>query len=139
MDQPLNKEQTLVTDLFGTPLYLKVRSCYVHNVDEMKTSDPEKGKNEFKAKHSIVGLLGAKTAVSIEPPRNDRWLTVEKADTGRGAAIFNPDWQFSDMGIGGLNDEFSSLFRRAFASRLFPPKVIQQLGIKHVKGIFNKF
>ena len=39
------------------------------------------------------------------------------------------------MGIGGLDKEFSSLFRRAFASRLFPPEVIAQLGVKHVKGM----
>lgn len=38
------------------------------------------------------------------------------------------------MGIGGLDKEFSSIFRRAFASRLFPPKIISQWGIKHVKG-----
>lgn len=39
------------------------------------------------------------------------------------------------MGIGGLDAEFGMLFRRAFASRLFPSSVIQQLGIKHVKGL----
>lgn len=39
------------------------------------------------------------------------------------------------MGIGGLDAEFGVLFRRAFASRLFPTSVIQQLGIKHVKGL----
>lgn len=39
------------------------------------------------------------------------------------------------MGIGGLDKEFSDIFRRAFASRVFPPDVITKLGIKHVKGI----
>ena len=38
------------------------------------------------------------------------------------------------MGIGGLNDEFSDIFRRAFASRLFPSNIISDLGIKHAKG-----
>ncbi len=51
------------------------------------------------------------------------------------APIFDPDWSFSDMGIGGLDAEFNTLFRRAFASRLFPPTIIDQLGIKHVKGM----
>ena len=27
------------------------------------------------------------------------------------------------------------MFRRAFASRLLPPDVVQKLGIQHVKGI----
>lgn len=32
------------------------------------------------------------------------------------------------MGIGGLDKEFSGIFRRAFASRVFPPEFIEQLG-----------
>ena len=39
------------------------------------------------------------------------------------------------MGIGGLDNEFSAIFRRAFASRVFPPELIMQLGLKHVRGI----
>jgi vesicle-fusing ATPase len=39
------------------------------------------------------------------------------------------------MGIGGLDKEFNAIFRRAFASRVFPPEIIEQLGCKHVKGI----
>ena len=50
-------------------------------------------------------------------------------------SIINPDWDFQKMGIGGLDDEFSAIFRRAFASRVFPPEVVQQLGHKHVRGI----
>lgn len=49
--------------------------------------------------------------------------------------IINPDWNFSQMGIGGLDDEFSAIFRRAFASRVFPPELIEDLGMQHVKGI----
>nr|XP_022906775.1 vesicle-fusing ATPase 1-like [Onthophagus taurus] len=50
-------------------------------------------------------------------------------------SIINPDWDFQKMGIGGLTNEFNSIFRRAFASRVFPPEVVEQLGCKHVKGI----
>lgn len=50
-------------------------------------------------------------------------------------SIINPDWDFGKMGIGGLDKEFNAIFRRAFASRVFPPEVIEQLGCKHVKGI----
>jgi hypothetical protein len=38
------------------------------------------------------------------------------------------------MGIGGLDSEFSEIFRRAFASRVFPPGLVEKLGIQHVKG-----
>jgi MoxR-like ATPase len=39
------------------------------------------------------------------------------------------------MGIGGLDKEISDIFRRAFASRVFPHQVIAKLGIKHVRGL----
>lgn len=39
------------------------------------------------------------------------------------------------MGIGGLDSEFSNIFRRAFASRIFPPALVEKLGIQHVRGI----
>lgn len=38
------------------------------------------------------------------------------------------------MGIGGLDTEFAAIFRRAFASRIFPPGLVEKLGIQHVKG-----
>lgn len=56
---------------------------------------------------------------------------------GRAApnAILAPNFKFEDMGIGGLDTEFSAIFRRAFASRVFPPGLVEKLGIQHVKGI----
>ena len=62
-------------------------------------------------------------------------IVIEDDSEGRGASIFKPDWNFEKMGIGGLDDEFVTLFRRAFASRIFPTSVIKQMGINHVKGI----
>ncbi|GAA5842585.1 hypothetical protein JCM3766R1_004865 [Sporobolomyces carnicolor] len=50
-------------------------------------------------------------------------------------AILAPNFKFEDMGIGGLDSEFSAIFRRAFASRIFPPGLVEKLGIQHVKGI----
>ncbi|XP_046636023.1 vesicle-fusing ATPase 1-like [Daphnia pulicaria] len=50
-------------------------------------------------------------------------------------SIINPDWDFQNMGVGGLDTEFNAIFRRAFASRIFPPEIVEQLGCKHVKGI----
>ncbi|XP_030610228.1 vesicle-fusing ATPase-like [Archocentrus centrarchus] len=50
-------------------------------------------------------------------------------------SIISPDWNFEKMGIGGLDKEFSDIFRRAFASRVFPPDLVEKMGCKHVKGI----
>lgn len=60
-----------------------------------------------------------------------------KGSTKRPAAnsIIQPNFKFEDMGIGGLDTEFAAIFRRAFASRIFPPGLVEKLGIQHVKGI----
>jgi len=42
---------------------------------------------------------------------------------------------FEQLGIGGLDKQFEAIFRRAFASRVFPPSIVNKLGIKHVKGM----
>ncbi|KAK6154341.1 hypothetical protein DH2020_008589 [Rehmannia glutinosa] len=45
------------------------------------------------------------------------------------------EFNLQSFGIGGLSEEFADIFRRAFASRVFPPHVTSKLGIKHVKGM----
>ncbi|EFA80123.1 N-ethylmaleimide-sensitive fusion protein [Heterostelium album PN500] len=49
--------------------------------------------------------------------------------------VFKQEWDFENMGIGGLDAEFRDIFRRAFASRIFPPAIVAKLGVQHVKGI----
>lgn len=59
-----------------------------------------------------------------------------KAKVGQTSqSLFDPNWDFESMGIGGLNKEFNDIFRRAFASRVFSSELSQELGYKHVKGI----
>ena len=45
------------------------------------------------------------------------------------------DFNFESLGIGGLDLQFEQIFRRAFASRVFPPSMVERLGIRHVKGV----
>ncbi|GBG84791.1 hypothetical protein CBR_g39167 [Chara braunii] len=45
------------------------------------------------------------------------------------------EFNFQKLGIGGLDAEFHDIFRRAFASRVFPSHIISRLGIQHVKGM----
>jgi vesicle-fusing ATPase len=60
-----------------------------------------------------------------------------KGSTRRPAAnsVVRPDFKFEDLGIGGLDKEFSDIFRRAFASRIFPPGLAEKVGLQHVRGI----
>lgn len=45
------------------------------------------------------------------------------------------EFNFQKLGIGGLDKQFEQIFRRAFASRVFPSDVIEKLGIHHVRGM----
>lgn len=45
------------------------------------------------------------------------------------------EFNFESLGIGGLDQQFDQIFRRAFASRVFPPSMVERLGIRHVKGV----
>ncbi|CAN3356892.1 vesicular-fusion protein Sec18p [Diutina catenulata] len=49
--------------------------------------------------------------------------------------LINPDFKLEDLGIGGLDDEFQEIFRRAFNSRILPPELAEKLEYKHCKGM----
>ncbi|KAL6475575.1 hypothetical protein MHYP_G00166150 [Metynnis hypsauchen] len=108
-------------------------------IKEIEAMDPSilRGEQGSSKKSKIdIGLLHGNSQVIFEKAENSSISLVGKAKT-RGArqSIINPDWNFERMGIGGLDKEFSDIFRRAFASRVFPPDIVEQMGCKHVKGI----
>ena len=45
------------------------------------------------------------------------------------------DVSFEKLGVGGLDKEFKQIFRRAFASRVYPPEMVASMGINHVRGL----
>ena len=49
--------------------------------------------------------------------------------------VFKSDVSLSTLGIGGLDEEFGEILRRAFASRILPGQVTAQDGMMHVKGL----
>ena len=67
---------------------------------------------------------------TIRPSFWAKLLPVPGKSKTRGSrqSIISPDWNFEQMGIGGLDKEFSDIFRRAFASRVFPPDIVEQMG-----------
>jgi len=87
-------------------------------------------------KKANFGITLPDTAIIFEKGEGSQIFLAGKAK-GKMVkqSIINPDWDFTKMGVGGLDIEFNAIFRRAFASRVFPPEVMEQLGCKHVKGI----
>ena len=108
-------------------------------VKSMEGMDPSilKGESGASKKQKIeVGLVFGNSQVAFEKAENSSLNLIGKSKTKENRqSIINPDWNFEKMGIGGLDKEFSDIFRRAFASRVFPPEIVEQMGCKHVKGI----
>lgn len=89
-----------------------------------------------KPRKTKLGRLLADSLVQFEKADNSALnLTGKAKGVQPRQSIINPDWDFQKMGIGGLDNEFNAIFRRAFASRVFPADLVEQLGCKHVKGI----
>lgn len=105
-------------------------------VKEIEAADmtPLKVGGEPKVTKSDLGLLLPDTKVVFETLGAVKLKGHSQGKMTR-QSIINPSWDFHKMGIGGLDKEFNAIFRRAFASRVFPPEVVEQLGCKHVKGI----
>ncbi|KAL1940022.1 hypothetical protein VTO73DRAFT_9357 [Trametes versicolor] len=81
------------------------------------------------------GVVMEKTDITFMKSPDSAIKLKSSAKKAPPNAILAPNFKFEDMGIGGLDQEFSSIFRRAFASRVFPPALVEKLGIQHVKGI----
>ena len=83
------------------------------------------------------GVVMEKTDVTFMKEIQSKIKIKSSARKAAPNAVIAPNFKFEDMGIGGLDQEFSAIFRRAFASRVFPPGLVEKLGIQHVKGARN--
>lgn len=79
------------------------------------------------------GILLPKTTILVTKAA-DSTIKLQGSANAAPNSIIKPNFNFADLGIGGLDDEFSAIFRRAFVSRIFPPSVVAKMGIQHVKG-----
>ena len=79
------------------------------------------------------GILSAQTEIEVSGGESGSIRIQSNKPQSRN--IFRPDFNFEDLGIGGLSKEFGDIFRRAFASRVFPPKMMRELGTNHVRGM----
>ena len=49
--------------------------------------------------------------------------------------IFNTNFDFKELDIGGMDKELTTILRRVFMSRVLPSEIIRKLNITHVKGL----
>ncbi|GJQ11585.1 hypothetical protein GpartN1_g3376.t1 [Galdieria partita] len=131
--QVLSTGQSVILDFFGVSLLLKVNNLQVLEPQKLRHVSKELSQEALIPEESSVGLVTADSTLFFSKAAGSN-LKVIGGDK-RPKDIFKPDFNFEKMGIGGLDKEFSDIFRRAFASRVFPPSVIKKLGIQHVKGM----
>jgi vesicle-fusing ATPase len=71
-----------------------------------------------------------KMVFQVTPSRFMAWTESKK----KSSITLGPNF-LKTMGIGGLDQEFENILRRAFTSRLYPAEFIARRGIKHCKGL----
>ncbi|KAH8147401.1 uncharacterized protein LAJ45_08557 [Morchella importuna] len=125
--------QRLVMDVRNIKLIVVVKTVQVISLGDKKGALPPDAPTSSNP--SDRGILTPHTFITFY--KDARSPIKIKGSNKRPAAnaIIQPNFKFEDMGIGGLDTEFSQIFRRAFASRIFPPGLVDKLGIQHVKGI----
>ncbi|KAI0205675.1 P-loop containing nucleoside triphosphate hydrolase protein [Astrocystis sublimbata] len=131
-NQVLTPGQRILMSLRNIPLALTVKT--VGLVDLAMGSD-ESSSKQMSREGSARGILTSQTRVLFHRDGKGEFKMKPSVSKPNSNAILSPDFKFEDMGIGGLGDEFSTIFRRAFASRVFPPGLVARMGIPHVKGM----
>lgn len=137
-EQIMEPGRVMAIDFEGTKLELAVK-----HMETVSFSNKQKNKedNADAKPSSKIGQLLAPTIITFSKAEGGVpiQLTGENVAAGAGgggaANLFTGDFDFEKLGIGGLDSEFNQIFRRAFASRIWPAHIIKQMGINHVRGM----
>lgn len=134
-EQIMEPGRTMAIDFEGTKLELTVK-----HMETIKVSKKKKKKEQDSVESCKLGQLLAPTVITFSRAEGGAPLAFLGDNIADGAAggasnLFTGDFDFEKLGIGGLDSEFNQIFRRAFASRIWPAHIIKQMGINHVRGM----
>ncbi|KAL7186306.1 hypothetical protein ACSBR2_028115 [Camellia fascicularis] len=90
---------------------------------------------QVKSNSMERGMISPDTYIVFQASNSSGIKIVNQREAASSNIFKHKEFNLESLGIGGLGAEFSDIFRRAFASRVFPPHVTSKLGIKHVKGM----
>ena len=146
-DEPFKIEDTkLIEEIkkkyVETPLNINQSLCF--SFESYKFSfkaieleiDPLGLLNENEGgKRNLVkfGFLSNNTNIELISENNSILKIISKVMKAKALTKFG--FNFNEMGVGGLDEEIATIFKRAFTSRLFPSAYLEQYGIRHVKGM----
>eukprot|EP00917_Polyrhabdina_sp_WS-2016_P006599 GHVP01014710.1.p1 GENE.GHVP01014710.1~~GHVP01014710.1.p1 ORF type:complete len:752 (+),score=143.11 GHVP01014710.1:72-2327(+) len=103
---------------------LRLRITKIHEINLKTGKNNDKGTCQF-------GMLTDACELFFHAAENSS--VIIKSHKQR--KVFSTEFNFQLLGIGGLDNEFAEIFRRAFASRTLPPGVMEDLGISPVRGM----
>ncbi|KAL0580740.1 transport between ER and Golgi ATPase protein [Marasmius crinis-equi] len=122
--------ETIVFEYHGQNLKGLVKGASV-----LEIADEQRRGAQHQSGPKDAGVVMGKTDITFMKAPDSAIKLKSSAKKAPPNAIIAPNFKFEDMGIGGLDNEFNEIFRRAFASRVFPPGLVEKLGIQHVKGL----
>ncbi|WOL14637.1 vesicle-fusing ATPase [Canna indica] len=121
IDQVMTTGQKVLFEFCGTNYIFTVSQALLEGQDDSKGLDR--------------GLISTETYFVFEASQNSGIKIINQREATSSKIFRHKEFNLHKLGIGGLSAEFTEIFRRAFASRVFPPHVVNKLGIKHVKGM----
>lgn len=133
-NQILQPTQSIIMDFKG--------AFYSILVNSIQLMDLTGKSGDFSSAIDAKGIITNQSEVNFYPHENSV-INLQKDSTAksrvsnapRSNPIINPDFKLDSLGIGGLDLEFQQIFRRAFASRIISPDLVDKLGLRHVKGL----
>lgn len=114
--------QMLAIDRSGINFRVVVKNTTVVDLDGRK--EPIQNRRGVLLPQTQIGFTKAPHSL----------MKLKGASRARGN-LFQPNFEFKNMGIGGLDKQFMTILRRAFVTRMASPQDIERLGISHVKGM----
>ena len=140
-EQIMEPNRVMAIDFEGTKLELTVKHMTTIDTGSKKKKKKDGEDDDGPPPSAKMGQLLAPTTIAFSraegaPPIAFTGEHVADGSGGGGASnLFTGDFDFEKLGIGGLDSEFNQIFRRAFASRIWPAHIIKQMGINHVRGM----
>ena len=145
MEEKITVEDTVLLEMIkklyiGTPFNNSTILYFSHNQIGLTIEaceleiDPLGPLNEERNSKNTVnfGFLAMDTNIELASENNHYKIHSKTMKT---KALTKFGFNFNEMGVGGLDGEISTIFRRAFTTRLYPTAYLEKYGIHHVKGI----
>lgn len=128
--------QPLDMEFKGNYYLIHVLGCQVIDLNNLSATSQMSQNIETKGiliKQSSINFYPQEGSIlNLNKPKGSK---SSSSNRPRANPIINSDFKLENLGIGGLDNEFQQIFRRAFASRIISPDLVEKLGLRHVKGL----